>query len=79
MNKTRHEGEDNNVMAGGPPTCNPVNAKRVGPRPKGLQRVWFSGERKRAYFLYPARTSFGRCFAGKASLPKISSKPTWGT
>ena len=70
MNKTRHEGEDNNVMAGGPPTCNPVNAKRVGPRPKGLQRVWFSGERKRAYFLCPARTSLGGALLGKHFYPK---------
>ena len=38
------------------------------------KRVWFGGGKKRAYFRYPARTSIGRCSAGKASLPNVGSK-----
>ena len=28
--KTKHEGQDNSVMAEAPPTCNPANARKVG-------------------------------------------------
>ena len=72
--KTKHGGEDNNVMAEALPTHNSANARKVGPQLKGLQGVWFGGRGKRVYFRYPARTSFGRCSVGKASLPKIGNK-----
>ena len=72
--KTKCEEEDNDVMARAPPTCNPSNVAKVGPRLKRLQRVWFGGGRKRMSFQYPAKTSFGRYSARKASLPKIGSR-----
>ena len=48
----------------------PANVRTVSPRLKGLQRVWFGGGGKRAYFQYLAMTSFGRCFVGKHLYPK---------
>ena len=39
--KIKHKGENNNVVAEAPPTCNPTNAREVGPQLKRLQRVWF--------------------------------------
>ena len=47
---------------------------------KGLQRVWFGEGGKITYFRYPIKSSFGGCFARKASLRKIGNKPaetTW--
>ena len=46
--KTKHKGENNNVVAGAPPTYNPINVREVGPQLKRLQRTWFGGEGKRA-------------------------------
>ena len=77
--KTKHEGENNNVMARALPTYNSPNAMNMGPQLKGLQRVWLGGKGKRVYFWYPTRTSFGRCSARKASLPKIGNKSVVAT
>ena len=52
----------------------PANAREVGPQSRDLQRVWFGGGGKMAYFWYPANASFGRCSARKTFLSKISSK-----
>ena len=46
--KKKREKEDNDVMVGAPPTCNPTNVREVGPQLKRLQRTWFGGEGKRA-------------------------------
>ena len=46
--KTKHEEEDNDVMAGVPPTYHPANAGKVGPRLNGLQNMWFGEKGKRA-------------------------------
>ena len=52
----------------------PANVREVGPWSRDLQRLWFGGGEKMAYFWYPARASFGRCFARMISLPKIGGR-----
>jgi len=52
----------------------PANAREVGPQLRDSQRVWFGGGGNWAYFQFPTKVSFGICFAGMTSLPKIGSK-----
>ena len=52
----------------------PANAREVGPQSRDLQKVWFGGGGKMVYLWYPTKVSFGRYFAGKASLSKIDGK-----